>query len=124
LTADEVARRLEQRASSVWALAAQLPEPASSDWKAAKRLALLNSWLGQFYANKIDAALAWGKFEEGDQTAGQECLLHLTKSVKAWEQVVNIASTIYRPNNRWALRLPEWQRELAEYQALVAGSLP
>jgi len=124
LTADEVARRLEQRASSVWALAAQLPEPAASDWKAAKRLALLNSWLGQFYANKIDAALAWGRFEEGDQKSGQECLLHLTKSVKAWEQVVNLASTIYRTNNRWALRLPEWQRELAEYQALVAGAMP
>lgn len=124
LTTDEIARRLEQRASSVWALTAQLPEPAASDWKAAKRLALLNSWLGQFYANKIDAALAWGRFEEGDQTAGQECLLHLTKSVKAWEQVVNLANTVYRPNNRWALRLLEWQRELAEYQALVAGTMP
>jgi len=124
LTADEVARRLEQRASSVWALAAQLPEPAASDWKIAKRLALLNSWLGQFYANKIDAALAWGRFEEGDQAAGQECLLHLAKSVKAWEQVVNLANTIYRPNNRWALRLPEWQRELAEYQASISGLLP
>ena len=124
LTADEIAHRLEQRASSVWTLAAQLPEPAASDWKAAKRLALLNSWLGQFYANKIDAALAWGKFEEGDQAAGQECLLHLAKSVKAWEQVVNLASTIYRPNNMWALRLPEWQRELAEYQASISGTLP
>lgn len=124
LTADEIARRLEQRASLVWTLAAQLPEPAASDWKTAKRLAVLNSWLGQFYANKIDAALAWGKFEEVDQAAGQECLLHLAKSVKAWEQVVNIASTIYRSNNKWTLRLPEWQRELAEYQASISGTLP
>ncbi|MFN4179699.1 MAG: hypothetical protein ACK4I8_05260, partial [Armatimonadota bacterium] len=59
LTVDEIARRLEQRAQTIWTLTAQLPEPSAPDWKVAKRLALLNSWLGQFYANKIDAAIAW-----------------------------------------------------------------
>ncbi|MCS7186395.1 MAG: hypothetical protein RMK89_05505, partial [Armatimonadota bacterium] len=124
LTADELARRLEQRAQTVWSLAAQLPEPSASDWKVAKRLALLNSWLGQFYANKIDAAMAWGKFEEGDKAAGQDTAFHLAKSVRAWEQIVAIANSVYSQNNKWALRLIEFQRELNEFGKLAVGSMP
>lgn len=124
LTIDEVARRLERRAQTVWELMAQLPEPSASDWKVAKRLALLNSWLGQFYANKIDAAMAWGRFEAGDKAAGQDCVFHLAKSVRAWEQVVAVANSIYPPNNRWALRLAEFRKELNELRNLVAGSMP
>jgi len=124
LTTEEVARRLEQRAQAVWALTAQLPEPSAPDWKLAKRLALLNSWLGQFYADKIDAASAWLRFESGDKGAGQDCLFHLAKSVKAWEQVVAIANSVYPPKNRWALRLAELQRELDEFKGAVAASMP
>ncbi len=124
LTADELARRLEQRAQTVWSLMSQLPEPSSSDWKIAKRLALLNSWLGQFYSSKIEAALAWGMFEEGEKTAGQDCIFHLTKSVKAWEQIVAVANSVYPSNNRWAFRLPEWRRELQECQSIVASAIP
>ena len=124
LTVDEIARGLEQRAQTIWALTAQLPEPSAPDWKVAKRLALLNSWLGQFYANKIDAAMAWGKFEAGDKMAGQDCLLHLSKSVRAWEQVVAVANSVYSPNNRWALKLAEFQKELEECKNLVASSMP
>lgn len=124
LMVDEIARSLEQRAQTIWALTAQLPEPSAPDWKVAKRLALLNSWLGQFYANKIDAAMAWGKFEAGDKMAGQDCLLHLSKSVRAWEQVVAVANSVYSPNNRWALKLAEFQKELEECKNLVASSMP
>jgi len=124
LTADELARRLEQRAQTVWSLVSQLPEPSSSDWKAAKRLALLNSWLSQFYANKIDAAMAWGRFEEGDKAAGQDCLFHLAKSVRAWEQVVALANSVYPPNNRWALRLREFREEFEGFRNLISGSMP
>ncbi|MGQ9462407.1 MAG: hypothetical protein ACUVTP_05735 [Candidatus Fervidibacter sp.] len=124
LTTDEVARRLEGKANFVWTLAAQLPEPAGSDWKVAKRLALLNSWVGQFYAIKIDAAIAWGRFEGGDRMAGQECLSHLVKSIKAWEQVVSVANSVYPPNNPWVLRLSEWRREFEGYRNRIAGAMP
>lgn len=124
LTTDEVARRLEQKANFVWTLTAQLPEPAASDWKVAKRLALLNSWIGQFYASKIDAAIAWGQFEGGNRMAGQECLSHLVKSIKAWEQVVSVANSVYPPNNLWELRLSEWRRELEGYRNRIAGAMP
>ncbi|MCX7642576.1 MAG: hypothetical protein N2116_02030 [Armatimonadetes bacterium] len=124
LTADEIARRLEQRAQTIWELMAQLPEPSASDWKVAKRLTLLNSWLGQFYANKIDAAIAWGRFEMGDSGSGQDCVFHLAKSVRAWEQIVAIANSIYPQNNQWAIKLVELRRELEETRDLVAGSMP
>ncbi|MCS7263957.1 MAG: hypothetical protein NZ805_03900 [Armatimonadetes bacterium] len=124
LTADEIANRLEQRAKRIWDLISQLPEPASYDWKVAKSLSLLNSWIAQFYSSKIQAAISWGRFEEGDKASGQNCLFHLVKSVKAWEQAVAIANSVYSPNNRWSLRLPEWKRELQEYQSIVTGSLP
>jgi len=119
LTVADLARRWERRARAVWTALAQLPEPSAPDWKVAQRLTLLNAWLAQHYAHKIDAALAWARFEEGDLTAGQESLRHLAKSVQAWEQVVAVANSVSPPNNRWAQALTKWRRELEEYQRLV-----
>ncbi len=124
LTMRDMARRLEQRAQEAWASFAQLPEPATTDWQRAKRVATMNAWLGQHYAHKIDASLAWARFAEGERDAGEECLRHLVKAVRAWEQLVAVANTVYPPNNRWAQALPQWQREVEMYRAKVAGAIP
>lgn len=124
LTAQNIARRLEQRAQIALNTLAQLPEPSEPDWRLAKREALLNAWLGQHFAFKADAALAWGQFERGNLQAGQACLTALTNSVRAWEQVVAIANTLYLPNHRWAQRLPEWQRELTAYRSRILSGIP
>ncbi len=124
LTAQQIARRLEQRAQIALNTLAQLPEPSEPDWRLAKRETLLNAWLGQHFAFKVNAALAWGQFERGNPQAGQACLTALSHSVKAWEQVVAIANTLYPPNNLWVQRLPEWQRELTAFSSRILGVTP
>ncbi|GEM_PF-1010313 len=120
LTATDIAQRLHQRADTVLATLAHLPDPTDPEWQQAKRGAILNGWLGKHFAFKVEAALAWGRFEAGDRTAGKAVVAALDGAVQAWQQVVAAANALYGPANEWARRLLWWQQEAHQYRARLA----
>jgi hypothetical protein len=89
-------------------------------------LLTLNAALGQHFAAKIRAAVAWERFRRG-KGAGQACVASLSASVAAWERVVAVADRIYPGSLRfWRSELasaPPWsQNQIWASYAMVEGS--
>jgi len=66
----------------------------------------LNAALGEHFAAKIEAAVAWQRFKTR-QADGRACLKHLDDSVEAWERVVEFAGRVFGQT-----RLPTWRSGL------------
>jgi hypothetical protein len=120
LTAVEIAQRLHRHADTILDILSQLPDPADPAWQQAKRAATLNGWLGKHFAFKVEAALAWGRFEAGERAAGATADMALDNAVRAWQQAVVAADALYGPNNEWARRLAWWQQEARQYRTRLA----
>lgn len=120
LSAVEIAQRLHRRADTVLSTLARLPDPVDPQWQQAKRAAILNGWLGKHFAFKVEAALAWGRFEAGDRAAAMTAVSALDNAVQAWQQVVAAANTLYGPTNEWARRFAWWQQEVRQYRSRLA----
>lgn len=85
----------------------------------------LNAALGEHYAAKIQAGIAWERFRRGAAT-GPECVRQLEQSVKAWEGVSAIASRLFPGEvGFWRSEIaapPPWtQMQLWEGYASVKG---
>ncbi len=66
----------------------------------------LNASLGDHYCAKIRAAVAWARFERGEDT-GKDCVARLDDSVRAWERVVDVANRLFPED------VPYWKSDLS-----------
>ena len=77
----------------------------TGDLQSLLSLLRFNTALGQHYAEKIRAAIAWAQWQQGKNTKNT-CLAHLDKALQAWETVVALA------NQRYPNTIPLWQSNL------------